>query len=139
MDRSSNLFARHAGSVGCPLLLGRRRGGMALVATRIIRQPVHSQMSFDQIVPDYHWMELLLAASKLHRCRTAFLDQPPPPANILLLGEGHGRSLVEFRRRFVDAQITCVDASAGMLIQARRQLTRHDLEATRVEFIHAMS
>jgi hypothetical protein len=30
-----------------------------------------------------------------------------------------------------------VDASAGMLAQARRQLWRHGLKAHRVEFIHA--
>lgn len=73
----------------------------------------------------------------MHRCRTAFLGQIQKPKNILLLGEGHGRSLVEFRRRFADAQITCVDASAGMLAQSRQQLTRSNLEANHVEFINA--
>jgi ubiquinone/menaquinone biosynthesis C-methylase UbiE len=94
-------------------------------------------MSFDRLAPYYRWMEFLLAGGKMHRCRTAFWGQIPTPKYILLLGEGHGRSLVEFRRRFADAQITCVDASAGMLIQARRQLTRHNLKLDRVEFIHA--
>jgi len=93
-------------------------------------------MSFDTLAPYYRWMELILAGGKMHRCRTAFLDQIPQPKNILLLGEGHGRSLVECCRRFGDAQITCVDASERMLDQARRQLARHTLKAGRVEFIH---
>jgi len=94
-------------------------------------------MSFDRIAPYYHWMESVFAGAKLHRCRTAFLDQIPTPNNILLLGEGHGRSLVEYRRRFGSAHITCVDASDRMLDQARRHLRWHRLKSNRVEFIHA--
>jgi ubiquinone/menaquinone biosynthesis C-methylase UbiE len=94
-------------------------------------------MSFDALAPYYRWMELILAGRKLHRCRTAFLDQIPRPKRILLLGEGHGRSLAEFCRRFPEAQITCVDASEPMLTQARRRLARHRLPATRVEFLRA--
>ena len=94
-------------------------------------------MSFDNLAPYYRWMEFIFAGGKMHRCRTAFLDQIPQPKNILLLGEGHGRSLVECCRRFADAQITCVDASEQMLAQARRQLARHNLKASRVEFVHA--
>lgn len=94
-------------------------------------------MSFDNLAPYYRWMEFIFAGGKMHCCRTAFLDQIPQPKNILLLGEGHGRSLVECCRRFADAQITCVDASEPMLAQARRQLTRHNLTTSRVEFIRA--
>ncbi|HEV2692783.1 MAG TPA: class I SAM-dependent methyltransferase [Verrucomicrobiae bacterium] len=94
-------------------------------------------MSFDRLAPYYRWMEFVLAGKKMQRCRFAFLDDLPPPHNILLLGEGHGRSLVGYRRRFAGAQITCVDASAGMLAQARQQLPRHGLSADRVDFIHA--
>jgi ubiquinone/menaquinone biosynthesis C-methylase UbiE len=94
-------------------------------------------MSFDNLAPYYRWMEFIFAGGKMHRCRTALLDQIPQPKNILLLGEGHGRSLVECCRRFADAQITCVDASEPMLAQARRQLARHNLKTSRVEFIHA--
>ena len=94
-------------------------------------------MSFDTLAPYYRWMEFIFAGGKLQRCRIAFLDQIPRPKKILLLGEGHGRGLVECCRRFADAQITCVDASERMLAQARRQLARHNLKASRVEFIHA--
>jgi hypothetical protein len=71
-------------------------------------------MSFDTLAPYYRWMEFILAGGKLQRCRIAFLDQIPRPKNILLLGEGHGRGLVECCRRFADAQITCVEASERM-------------------------
>ena len=94
-------------------------------------------MSFDLLAPYYRWMEILLAGGKMQAGRTAFLNQIPPPGNILLLGEGHGRSLVEFCRKFPKAQITCVDASERMLAQARRHLQRHGLTAGRVEFIQA--
>ena len=94
-------------------------------------------MSFDTLAPYYRWMEFILAGGKLQRCRIAFLDQIPQPKNILLLGEGHGRGLVECCRRFADTQITCVDASKRMLTLSRRQLTCHNLKASRVEFIHA--
>lgn len=94
-------------------------------------------MSFDVLAPHYRWMEFILAGEKLQRCRTAFLNAIPPARNILLLGEGHGRCLVECRRRFPQAAITCVDASAAMLFQARRQLERHGLVPDPVKFIHA--
>lgn len=94
-------------------------------------------MSFDTLAPHYRWMEILLAGEKLHRCRTRFLDAIPRAQNILLMGEGHGRSLVEYRRRFPHADITCVDASTRMLDQARRHLARHHLTADRIKFIHA--
>lgn len=94
-------------------------------------------MSFDILAPHYRWMEFILAGEKLQRCRTAFLDEIPEAHNILLLGEGHGRCLVECHRRFASANITCVDASEPMLVQARRHLVRHNLESTKVNFIHA--
>ena len=94
-------------------------------------------MSFDTLAPYYRWMESILAGGKMHRCRMAFLDQIPRPKNILLLGEGHGSGLVECCRRFAEAQIICVDASERMLAQARRQLARHRLNASRVAFTQA--
>ena len=94
-------------------------------------------MSFDSLAPHYRWMELVLAGGKLHHCRTAFLDEIPTARNILLLGEGHGRGLVECCRRFHNARITYVDASKAMLVQARRQWMRGSGGATKVEFLHA--
>ena len=94
-------------------------------------------VSFDALAPHYRWMEFLLAGEKLHRCRTAFLDEIPAARNILLVGEGHGRCLVECCRRFQGARVVCVDASEQMLAQARQQLTAQTVEPTDVEFIRA--
>jgi ubiquinone/menaquinone biosynthesis C-methylase UbiE len=93
-------------------------------------------MSFDALAPHYRWMEFVLAGEKLQRCRTTFLNEISAAQNILLLGEGHGRCLVECCKRFPNARITCVDASEEMLVQARRQFKKRKLEAN-VEFIHA--
>lgn len=92
--------------------------------------------SFDRLAPIYRWMEVVLAGGKLHRCRTAYLKHIPAPQTILMLGEGHGRSLIECRRQFPAAHITCVDSSQGMIAQARHHLQRHGLDAAAVQFIH---
>lgn len=94
-------------------------------------------MSFDLLSPHYRWLEFVLAGEKLQRCRTAFLDKISAPKNMLLLGEGHGRCLMECRRRFPNAEITCLDASEGMLKQARRQLEKRGLNSAKVKFVCA--
>lgn len=94
-------------------------------------------MSFDLLAPHYRWMEFVVAGEKLQRCRKAFLDQIPAPRNVLLLGEGHGRCLVECRRRFSHARLTCVDASHGMLMESERRLAKHHLDLTKLKFIQA--
>lgn len=82
-------------------------------------------------------MEFVLAGEKLQRCRTGFLNEIPAARSILLMGEGHGRCLVECCRRFAGARIVCADASERMLAQARRRLTGLSAEAMHVEFIRA--
>lgn len=94
-------------------------------------------MSFDTLAPVYRWMEMVLAGNKLQYCRTAFLKEIPMPQHILILGEGHGRSLVECRCQFPSARIACVDSSQGMLAQARENLACHGLTEDSVEFVHA--
>jgi SAM-dependent methyltransferase len=94
-------------------------------------------MSFDRLAPYYEWMESICAGDRMQRCRTRFLDEIASAQDILLLGEGHGRSLVECARRFPEARITCVDASIGMLAQAQRQLAGSSSTNCRVQFIHA--
>ena len=79
-------------------------------------------MSFDVLAPHYRWMEVVLAGEKLQRCRTAFLDCIPIAKNVLILGEGNGRFLLECRRKMPMAHIVCVDASARMLALAQRRL-----------------
>jgi hypothetical protein len=94
-------------------------------------------MSFDGLAPFYRTMETLCAGRKLQKCRTAWLPEIPAPCSILLAGEGHGRSLEACRRQFPEAKIVAVDASAGMLEQARANLERKGLDSSKVEFVHA--
>jgi ubiquinone/menaquinone biosynthesis C-methylase UbiE len=94
-------------------------------------------MSFDVLAPHYRWMEFVLAGDKLQRCRTAFLDRVTDARDVLILGEGHGRFLVECRRRLPKAQITCVDASSSMLKVARAQLERTGAGIQNISFVHA--
>lgn len=89
-------------------------------------------MSFDRLAPFYRTMEFLSAGGKLQECRTAFLDEIPPPRKILLAGEGHGRFLPLCAARFPDARITVIDSSAAMLEIARRKAPSGN-----IEFIHA--
>jgi ubiquinone/menaquinone biosynthesis C-methylase UbiE len=79
-------------------------------------------MGFDRLAPHYPWMERVLAGSKLQRCRTAWLSEVHNPKRILLLGEGHGRFLATVRHAFPNAEITVLDASKEMLLQARKKL-----------------
>ena len=94
-------------------------------------------MSFDALAPHYRWMELVLAGNKLQRCRTAFLSQAKHRQNVLIVGEGNGRFLLECRRDLEGARVTCVDASARMLALARQRLQQHGLGLEHTEFIHA--
>src|SRR5262245_6831263 len=91
-------------------------------------------MSFDRLARHYSWMEWLLAGRKLQRCRTAFLDEVRTAKSILLVGEGHGRFLVEACRANKAGAICCVDASTEMNRVARERLSRMDCDAGRVEF-----
>jgi hypothetical protein len=114
------------------VLLWLVSGGIGIVGSKC----AHG-MSFDLLAPHYRWMEIVLAGEKLQRCRTAFLDAINPPHNVLLAGEGHGRCLVECCRRFPKSHFVCLDASRGMLSQARHQLTLKPQASPKVRFIHA--
>jgi ubiquinone/menaquinone biosynthesis C-methylase UbiE len=91
-------------------------------------------VNFDRLAPFYQAMEFLTAGGKLQRCRMEFLHDIPPPRSILLAGEGHGRSLPAFARKFPDAEITVVDGSARMLEIASRRVPGR---VAPVHFIHA--
>lgn len=94
-------------------------------------------MSFDALAPHYRWMEFLAAGNKLQRCRTAFLHKVSASRNALILGEGNGRFLLECRRVLPKGRITCVDASARMLMETRRRLERHGLQLDSIDLVHA--
>lgn len=84
-------------------------------------------MSFDAIAPYYRWLERVTAGPLLQRCRTEFLHELKDARNILLLGEGRGRFLMELLRQNPEAHITCVDASARMLELTRSELVKRGL------------
>jgi ubiquinone/menaquinone biosynthesis C-methylase UbiE len=94
-------------------------------------------MSFDLLAPHYRWMEWVLAGEKLQRCRTLFLGEVAQSRDVLIVGEGNGRFLLECRRQLADARITVVDASARMLASARERLQRSGLNPDHVQYIHA--
>jgi ubiquinone/menaquinone biosynthesis C-methylase UbiE len=94
-------------------------------------------MNFDLLAPHYRWMEIVLAGEKLQHCRTAFLPQIRDAKNVLILGEGNGRFLLECRKALISAQITCVDSSPRMLQLARSRLERRGLAVDGIQFVQA--
>lgn len=94
-------------------------------------------MSFDRLAPVYRPMEAVLAGDKLQRCRLTHLAKTQSARRALLLGEGHGRFIVPLLQSNSTVQVTCVDASAGMLEQTRQAMQRAGLSAERVQLVHA--
>ena len=84
-------------------------------------------MSFEAIAPHYRWLERVTAGPLLQRCRIEFIHEIKDARNILLLGEGRGRCLVEVRQQNPEAQITCIDASACMLEFTRSEMVKRGL------------
>lgn len=95
-------------------------------------------MNFDRIAPFYNAMETWFAGRCLQRCRVAFLEQIPTPSQTLMVGEGHGRFLLPFRRRFPEAQVVVIDGSARMLEIAKTTLLEEGLQTEGIRFVHAM-
>ncbi|HRH99090.1 MAG TPA: class I SAM-dependent methyltransferase [Prosthecobacter sp.] len=94
-------------------------------------------MNFDRLAPHYRWIEALFADGRLQRCRTSMLDAISAPKRVLIYGEGNGRFLVELMRRFPQAAVTVVEASAVMIDLARSRLQRDGLESAAVTFVQA--
>jgi len=76
-------------------------------------------MNFDRLAPHYDWMEQACGGGLLQRARTAWLEELRGCRRILSAGEGHGRFAAACAGRFPAAELTCVEASAGMLRRAR--------------------
>ena len=94
-------------------------------------------MSFDRLARHYSWLEWLLAGRKLHKCRTAFLREALDAESILLVGEGHGRFLLELCQAAPGKRIIYLDASAEMLRVAKQRLDRAGVLNGSIEFHHA--
>lgn len=91
-------------------------------------------MSFCRIAPHYDRLERLTANRRLDEARTALVDGLPADGKILSVGEGHGRFAEICLRARPDAQLTCLDASAAMLRQARQRLGATSAD---VDWVHA--
>lgn len=78
-------------------------------------------MSFDRLAPHYDWLEAVTAGGRLQRARTHWLESLAGRRRILSVGEGHGRFAAACLARFPEAELTCVEASPGMLAKARRR------------------
>lgn len=90
-------------------------------------------MSFDRIAPFYGPLENLLAGKCMHHTRSWLLEGSHQPEKVLMVGEGPGRFLELFRRRFPQTEVTVVDGSARMLDIARRRLK----DPRGVTFVHS--
>jgi len=98
------------------------------------RASIAVRSGFDFLAPYYDGMEALLAGKKLDLCRIAHLAGLPVCREALLVGEGHGRFLVQLLKSQPEVRITSVDSSAGMLWVARARLRRAGLPGDRVTF-----
>ncbi len=78
--------------------------------------------NFDALAPIYRALERLAFGRDLERARFAWLDRLRDRRSILLLGEGDGRALARLAELAPQAHLHYLDASPGMLAQARRRL-----------------
>jgi len=76
-------------------------------------------MNFNRLAPHYNWIEAVTAGSRLQRARTQWLEALAGCRHILSVGEGHGRFAAACLERFPEAELTCVEASTGMIAVAR--------------------
>lgn len=87
-------------------------------------------MRFDRLAAHYRWLEAVTAGSLLQRARTTWLDAVPHRARVLSVGEGHGRFAAAVATRRPDLELTCLEASAGMLQVGQRRDRRAGGHAT---------
>ena len=88
-------------------------------------------MSYDRFAPFYTLLETLFFGSALQKARCAGLGGMAPK-NVLVIGDGNGRYLEQAIRAWPDARFVSIDASEGMIQQARKRV-----DETRVRFLHA--
>jgi ubiquinone/menaquinone biosynthesis C-methylase UbiE len=94
-------------------------------------------MSFDRLAPHYRWMETILAGRKMQICRTEHMCRIVNPRRVLMLGEGPGKFLEAFCRRFKTCEITCIDSSRRMLALAEERLRAVSFPHGQIQFVHA--
>jgi SAM-dependent methyltransferase len=84
-------------------------------AWRLFRRPL--TRGFDRLAPSW---EGRVSDEGLRPLRAALASLPTAPARVLDLGTGTGRAARELAERWPSAEVVGVDASAGMLEEARR-------------------
>lgn len=92
-------------------------------------------MNADPIAPWYRWIEYVAFGRSLEHHRFLFLDRLANAHNILVMGEGDGRTLARLVHIAPGAQIDVVESSAGMIELARGRVPKcekvhfHQLDA----------
>jgi SAM-dependent methyltransferase len=81
-------------------------------------------------------MERVVFGSALSRSRRLFAPRIAEGSNILLIGEGNGRFLLEMMKQTSSSTFTVVDSSARMLELAARRVATID-RCPRIKWIHA--
>jgi len=76
-------------------------------------------VNFDRIAPWYRWFEYAVFGRALERRRSALIGEVAEAKQVLVLGDGDGRALVDLLAATPRANIDCVDLSAHMLGLAR--------------------
>ena len=94
-------------------------------------------MSFERLAPFYRAMERVLAGGKLQHCRPVLLPRLGLVREVLVVGEGPGRWIEAACQALPRARFTVVDASAGMLREARASWLRAGGDLERIRFVQA--
>jgi ubiquinone/menaquinone biosynthesis C-methylase UbiE len=94
------------------------------------------QANFDFVAAFYPLLEQLVFGSTLSRARSFFIAQAAQGKNVLLIGEGNGRFLLETVMQTSTPAFTVVDSSARMLSAAARRAARIEC-CPKIEFFHA--
>lgn len=94
-------------------------------------------MNFDPIAHVYSLAETLVAGKRLERARGYFAAEALRDCRaVLMAGDGPGRGLEEVLKSAPQAQVTIVEASAGMIAAAKSRLQKRGLPLERVTWVH---
>ena len=91
--------------------------------------------TFDRLAPLYRWLEWGTFAGLLQWCRTAQLAALSDCRRALVVGDGDGRFLAALLRANRAIIADSLDASPGMIAQARREIARVPGGISRVRFV----
>jgi len=78
-------------------------------------------MNFNRLAPHYDWLEAVTAGHRLQRARTQWLDTLAGCRRVLSIGEGHGRFAAACLKQLPHIELTCIEASSGMITVAQQR------------------